>query len=301
MSKSKGNTINPDEYISRYGSDVFRTFLAFGFAYTEGGPWSDDGVRAVAKFISRIEKLVEDTLPLRQGTPSSLSMGQAEKELRFVRHHAIRSVTADADRFQFNTSISRMMELLNAIQKYLADGGDNTAELVGAVDDLLRLLAPFAPHFTEEMWELTGRSGSIFDETWPEHDPAALVRDAVEIAVQLNGAIKFRIEVPTAAGQERSVNRAGRPPHAGAAVRPEYRQIHLRPGRLANVVQIEYPPCGWNQKPGCPAGRISFMEEPIAQESSPDSTCPDLPRKRWSDRSTELVRRIDLSSASSRS
>ncbi|NLN45354.1 MAG: leucine--tRNA ligase [Clostridiaceae bacterium] len=236
MSKSKGNTINPDDYITRYGSDVFRTFLAFGFAYTEGGPWSDDGVRAVAKFISRIEKLVEDTLPLRKGG-TLRAAGEAEKELRFVRHHAIHSVTIDADRFQFNTSIARLMELLNAIQKYLADGGKDKAELVGAVDDLLRLLAPFAPHFTEEMWELTGRTASIFDESWPEHDPAALVRDTVEIAVQLNGAIKFRIDVPTAATQDEIREMVLGDPRMQALMtdRNVVKFIYV-PGRLANVV-----------------------------------------------------------------
>ena len=193
-------------------------------------------MRAVAKFISRIEKLVEDTLPLRKGG-TLRAAGEAEKELRFVRHHAIRSVTIDADRFQFNTSIARLMELLNAIQKYLADGGKDKVELVCAVDDLLRLLAPFAPHFTEEMWELTGRTASIFDESWPEHDPAALVRDTVEIAVQLNGAIKFRIDVPTAATQDEIRETVLGDPRMQALMtdRNVVKFIYV-PGRLANVV-----------------------------------------------------------------
>ncbi len=199
MSKSKGNTINPDDYIARYGSDVFRTFLAFGFAYTEGGPWSDDGVRAVAKFIARVQKLVEDTIPLRASAAAAAN--KHDRDLRYAQHYAIRAVTTDADRFQFNTSIARLMELLNAIQKRLAADAPGAA-VVAAVDDLLRLMAPFAPHFTEEMWERAGYTDSIFNQPWPLCDPAALERETVEIAIQFNGQVKFRLDIPAAASQQ---------------------------------------------------------------------------------------------------
>jgi leucyl-tRNA synthetase len=110
MSKSRGNTISPDSYVSQYGSDVFRLYLAFGFAYTEGGPWSDDGVRAIAKFVSRIDRLVDD---YRETPAGRWQIGtDSERELQYARHHAIKAVTIDAEKFQFNTSVSRMMELL---------------------------------------------------------------------------------------------------------------------------------------------------------------------------------------------
>lgn len=247
MSKSKGNTINPDDYIARYGSDVFRTFLAFGFAYTEGGPWSDDGVRAVAKFISRVEKMVEDTLPLRS-IPAAPS-AKPDKDLRYARHYAIRSVTADAERFQFNTSIARLMELLTAIQRSLSEGPADPAETVSAADDLLRLLAPFAPHFTEEMWETAGHADSIFLEKWPIFDPAALVRDTVEVAVQVNGSIKFRLEVDHDADQDavRGLVMADPRMQALLAGREPARFVYV-PGRLANVV-VKQPISGAGRAP----------------------------------------------------
>ncbi len=234
MSKSKGNTINPDDYIARYGSDVFRTFLAFGFAYTEGGPWSDEGVRAVAKFIARVEKLVEDTLPLRAN--ASAAAAGPDRDLRYAHHYAIRAVTTDADRFQFNTSIARLMELLNAIHKRLGEGAAG-AIVVAAVDDLLRLLAPFAPHFAEEMWERAGYSGSIFNQPWPLCDPAALERETVEIAIQLNGQVKFRLDIPAVASQQdvRAAVLADARMQVLLGKREIVKFIYV-PKRLANVV-----------------------------------------------------------------
>ena len=146
--------------------------------------------------------------------------------------------TADAERFQFNTSIARTMELLTAIQHYLAKAAPvDAGEAVGAIDDLLRLIAPFAPHFTEEMWETAGSDSSIFNQSWPDFDPAALVRDTTEVAVQLNGVIKFRVDVETSASQE-SVRAQILGESRMAALldgRTTDRFIYV-PGRLVNIV-----------------------------------------------------------------
>lgn len=201
MSKSKGNVISPDVYIDEYGSDVFRMYLAFGFAYIEGGPWSDDGIKAMSRFASRVERIVERTIELgaKQG---KIEMGKEEEELNFVRNHSIKGVTKDAEIFQFNTSIAKLMELLNALYKYDTDAENkNVALLQETVEDLLRLLSPFAPHFTEEMWEMMGKKDSIFNEKWPVWDENAMVKDVVEIAIQINGKVKGRIEIPTSAEQ----------------------------------------------------------------------------------------------------
>ncbi len=235
MSKSRGNTISPDAYIAKYGSDVFRLYLAFGFAYTDGGPWSDDGVKAVAKFVARVEKAVED---VRADAPAARrAPGPAEKELRFALHHAIRSVTQDAERFQFNTSIARLMELVNAISAYRAAGSPDAALLRETVEGLLKLVAPFAPHFAEEMWETLGNPYSIFQQAWPEADPAALVRDVVEIAVQVNGAIKFRIDVSPSADEAEARAAVEADPRLAEALagRSVAKFIYVK-GRLANVV-----------------------------------------------------------------
>lgn len=202
MSKSKGNVISPDVYIDEFGSDVFRMYLAFGFSYIEGGPWSDDGIKAMSRFASRVERIVERAMELDAGA-SKTDMGKDEKELNFVRNHSIKGVTKDAEIFQFNTSIAKLMELLNALYKYDADVKDKNAVLFqDAVADMLRLLAPFAPHFTEEMWEKLGRTFSIFNEKWPVWDEKALVKDVVEIAIQVNGKVKGRMEIPTSAEQQ---------------------------------------------------------------------------------------------------
>ncbi len=195
MSKSRGNTVSPDVYINENGSDVFRMYLAFGFAYTEGGPWSDDGIKAISRFVGRIERLVETASGLNRSGVGSF--GSEEKELNFVRNTAIKGVTEDAERFQFNTSIARLMELVNALYKYDGDGRKNNNLFIDTVTDLLKLIAPFAPHLSEELWEKLGGDYSIFDEKWPQWDDRALVRDEVEIVVQLNGKIKDKIMLPS--------------------------------------------------------------------------------------------------------
>ncbi|HHW21945.1 MAG TPA: leucine--tRNA ligase [Clostridiaceae bacterium] len=196
MSKSRGNTVMPDEYIEMYGSDVFRMYLAFGFAYVEGGPWSDDGIKAIDRFVGRIERFVEKLVSER-GKASSDIMGTEEKELNYIRNYAIKNVTDDTEQFQFNTSIARLMELVNAMYKYDALENKNRALLEDTARDLIKLLSPFAPHFAEEMWEMLGNTTSIFNEPWPVHDEKALVKDEVELAVQFNGQIKYRINVPS--------------------------------------------------------------------------------------------------------
>ncbi len=195
MSKSRGNTISPDDYILRHGSDVFRMYLGFGFAYTEGGPWNDDGVKAIAKFVGRVERLVDDAASIAPG--GSWQKDSPARELLYARHYAIRAVTQDAERFQFNTSISRMMELLNALGQYQGMAAMQPALLRETIEDLVRLMAPFAPHFCEEQWEKLGFAASIFNERWPVSDPAALVRDTVEIAIQVNGSIRYRLDIPS--------------------------------------------------------------------------------------------------------
>lgn len=202
MSKSRGNVVSPDVYIDEYGSDVFRMYLGFGFSYVDGGPWSDDGIKAVSRFLSRVERVIERVSEIR-GQESGEDIGQAEKELNYVRHMAIKGVTRDAEIFQFNTSIAKLMELLNALNKYDQEAKrNNVPYFEGVVADLLRLLSPFAPHFAEEMWEKLGYEYSIFNEQWPVWDEKALLKDMVEIAVQLNGKVKTRLEVPSNASEK---------------------------------------------------------------------------------------------------
>ncbi|MDH2336266.1 leucine--tRNA ligase [Clostridium perfringens] len=203
MSKSKGNTISPDDYIKEYGADVFRMYLMFGFAYTEGGAWSDDGIKSVNRFVERIERIIDTAREaISKGKNNKTTMDKAEKELNYWRHNTIKSVTDDTDKLQFNTAIARMMEFINALSKYTQEKEMNLDFLKDVVSDYLRLLAPFAPHFSEEQWSLLGNSYSIFNEAWPKFDPKALVKDEVEIAIQVNGKIKNKIMVSSDLDEE---------------------------------------------------------------------------------------------------
>ena len=203
MSKSKGNTISPDDYIKEYGADVFRMYLMFGFAYTEGGAWSDDGIKSVSKFVERIERILESCRGVINSSENTkTTIDSAEKELNFWKHTAIKGVTEDTDKMQFNTAIARLMELTNALNKYLQEGVKNPAFLNETITDYVKLLAPFAPHFAEEEWSKLGNTSSVFNERLPEFDPAALIKDEVEIAIQVNGKIKAKIMIPSILDEE---------------------------------------------------------------------------------------------------
>jgi leucyl-tRNA synthetase len=201
MSKSKGNTITPDHYIEQYGSDVFRLYLMFGFAYSEGGAWSDDGIKSIARYVDRIERNFQTALEL-MGSATRTESGKREKELQYWRANAIKGATEDASKMQFNTTIARTMELMNAIGKYIQDGDVNKEVLMDVLKDYASILAPFAPHFSEELWQMLGMDFTIFDEAWPVWDEAALIKDEVEIAIQVNGKIRGRIMVPSDANDD---------------------------------------------------------------------------------------------------
>jgi len=238
MSKSKGNTISPDDYISEYGADVFRMYLMFGFAYTEGGAWSDDGIKSVNRFVERIDRVLETARELiNKNETSKTTIDKAEKELNFWRHNTIKSVTDDTDKLQFNTAIARMMEFVNALSKYIQEPQINAAFLKEVADDYLRLLAPFAPHFSEEQWNLLGNSYSIFNQSWPVFDAKALIKDEIEIAVQVNGKIKTKINIPSNLGEEEIKAAALEDEQIKAATEGKnIVKVIVIKGRLVNIV-----------------------------------------------------------------
>ena len=196
MSKSKGNTISPDQYIKEFGADVFRMYLMFGFGYVDGGAWSDDGIKAIGRFVDRIERAIDTgSNEISKETTNKITLGESEKELNYWRNFAIKGVTEDAEKLQFNTAIARLMELTNAVLKYINEEDINGKFLKEVLVDYLKLLAPFAPHFAEEKWETLGMDYSIFNQSWPIFDAKALIKDEVEIAIQINGKIKSRITI----------------------------------------------------------------------------------------------------------
>lgn len=238
MSKSKGNTISPDDYIKEFGSDVFRMYLMFGFDYTEGGAWSDDGIKSIGRFVDRVERILESAREeIGKASNNKTSLDKAEKELNYVRHFTIKSVSDDAARFQFNTSIARLMEYTNAFSKYLSEDVKNAAFLKDAVVDFIKLIAPFAPHFAEEQWEFIGMNYSVFNEKWPAFDPSALIKDEIEIAIQVNGKIKAKMNIASGLSEdeikEAAINSAD---VKTFLAEKEVKKVIVVKGRLVNIV-----------------------------------------------------------------
>ena len=238
MSKSKGNTISPDAYIKEFGSDVFRMYLMFGFSYADGGSWSDDGIKAIGRFVDRIEKAIDTgTCVISKESNTDASLGAAEKELNYWKNFAIKGVTEDAERLQFNTAIARLMELTNAILKYINGENKNSKFLKEVLVDYLKLLAPFAPHFAEEKWETLGMNYSVFNESFPKFDASALIKDEIEIAIQINGKIKSRINIASDLDEDTIKQISLKDDTVIAALEGKtVRKVIVIKGRLVNIV-----------------------------------------------------------------
>ncbi len=189
MSKSKKNVVAPDKLVQKYGADVVRAYLMFGWRWELGGPWDSKGIEGVARWLKRVWNLVMDE-PRQQEAPTE----SARRALLRAKHYAIKSVTNDLETFSFNTAIARLMEFSNAL-------GDAKAAFWGsdlwedAVSHLLLLLAPVAPYLSEELWAHLGRPYSIHQQAWPTWDEAYLVEETKEIPVQINGKVRGRITV----------------------------------------------------------------------------------------------------------
>lgn len=197
MSKSKGNTVSPDEYIEQYGADVFRTYLAFGFSYLEGGPWSDAGIKSIRSFFDKMNRIIECYLETAKS-----DKGEGESELDTIRHRTIKAVTEDVERFQFNTAIARLMEFRTAIAEYQRKESRNTVFELDILTDFIRLISPFAPHYSEEIWEILGNKTSIFDSSWPEYKRDKLTCKTIELVIQINSKNRCRIQVEADASEE---------------------------------------------------------------------------------------------------
>ena len=200
MSKSIGNVVSPDEIIKKYGADTARLFILFAAPPEKELDWSDEGVEGSYRFLNRVYRLAIETVE-RINDEQNNSKAQDDKknsddkELLLMMNAAIKKVTEDAGgRFNFNTAISSIMELVNECYRYKELDHARTDLLVDAVKNVVILLYPFAPHIAEEMWE-SFDSGRLGDQPWPSYDESALERDEVEIVVQINGKIKEKLMV----------------------------------------------------------------------------------------------------------
>ena len=197
MSKSKGNTVSPDEFIEKYGSDVLRAYLMFGFNYEDGGPWSDDGIKAIDKFLGRVYRLVENY----DGNENK----ETFEDIDYVLNNTIKNIRIDIENFQMNTSIARIMEYVNILTKKSNEGLIIPKHYL---ESLTLLLAPFTPHITEEMWELLGHTTSVHNEKYPEVDETKLEVKTYEMVIQVNGKVRGKETIKTDSTKEEMEEKA---------------------------------------------------------------------------------------------
>jgi leucyl-tRNA synthetase len=240
MSKSKGNVVDPDELVKTYGADTARLFSMFAAPPEKDLDWSDQGVEGSYRFITRVWRLVDALgTPLSIADPGVTDCGLAERELRALTHETIFRVTRDiGERRHFNTAIAATMELVNGIYDYRARAEAEHLPTVNfAVTVALRLLYPFVPHVTSELWDRAVAGPALADMPWPEHDASALEKDVIELAVQINGKLRSRISVAVNADRDEIIRLALEDERVQAelAGRPPRKTI-LVPGRLVNVV-----------------------------------------------------------------
>jgi len=230
MSKSKGNVVSPREIISEYGADTARLFILFAAPAEKDMDWSDEQVQGQHRFLGRIWRLIHGSLPKIAGV--SGANGTAD-ELRRRTHKTILRVTQQLERLQFNTAISSLMELSNAATDWTGDA----ASLRECLEVLVQLLAPFAPHISSELWRELGRSDELSLRHWPEADPALVVDDAYQIAVQVNGKLRGEVQVAATANDSEIRETASRDPKvAGYLQGKTIKKVVVIPKRLVNFV-----------------------------------------------------------------
>ena len=194
MSKNLGNVVSPEDLVAKYGSDTARMFSLFAAPPDRDLDWQDEGVEGMWRFLTRVHRFVGRNRG-RAGTASSEARNPADRAALRKLHQTIARVTSDFDtRWHFNTSIASIMELTNelhALESQVSDG-----VMLEALRGLTLLLSPFAPHLSEELWQMLGWEGPILDVSWPKSDPELAREDEVQVVVQINGKLRDRLTVP---------------------------------------------------------------------------------------------------------
>ncbi len=257
MSKSKGNVVDPDDMIAKYGADALRLYVMFVAPPEKEVEWTDTGLEGAYRFLGRVWRMVDHVADAVRSAPApgGLDLDAAERALRRKTHATIGRVTEDLDpRVHLNTAVSALMELVNELYAFAETRGirpsgreddppaaiarpQSAAVVREAVEALVLLLSPFTPHVCEELWERLGHQGGVVRAGWPEADEAAARAEAIEIAVQVNGKVRDRVTVPVDAS-EQEMRDAGL---AAPGVRPhtdgkQIVKVIVAPGRLVSIV-----------------------------------------------------------------
>lgn len=218
MSKSRGNVVNPDDIVEEYGADTLRTYEMFIGAFDLSAAWSEEGVRGCRRFLDRVWKL-QDILTEEK---------EYSKEMETKMHQTIKKVSADFENLKYNTAIAAMMSLINDFYK-------NGKVTKGEFKTLITLLNPVAPHITEELWEIIGEEGRLYQQSWPEYQEAKTVESIIEIAVQINGKTKTTISIGLDENKDEVISKAKE------AIKDKITGIIVKeiyvPGRIVNIVQ----------------------------------------------------------------
>jgi leucyl-tRNA synthetase len=242
MSKSLGNTVDPESMISRYGADTVRMYMMFTSPPDQSLEWSDSGVEGAYRFLKRLWKLVGEYRPAAVTLDTGV-LNDAQKAVRLKTHGTIQKVTDDYDRRQiFNTAIAAVMELYNDVSRFAADndiqdGDQNQAVFQEAVSAIVLLLAPIVPHMSHVLWNHLGHEGAVIDAAWPGYDESALVKDSIQIVVQVNGKLRAKLDVAA------DISKADMEAAAKADANVQkftngltVRKVIVVPGKLVNIV-----------------------------------------------------------------
>ncbi len=236
MSKSKGNVITPDEYVSELGADAVRAYLMFVGPWEQGGEWNDSGISGISRWLNRIWNLV--TGGYEQKTPEQVpDTEQAQRALSRVTHQTIRKVTEDLEKLRFNTMIAALMEFSNYLTKVRDIGAVAVSDWNESIRTLMLLLAPTAPHLAEELWQQTGHDYSIHNQQWPVWDAELASDEEITLVVQVNGKLRDRIIVPASTTEVEAIQIAAE----STRVKPylegkeALKKIYV-PGTLVNIV-----------------------------------------------------------------
>ena len=234
MSKSKGNVVNPDDFVGTLGADAVRCFLMFIGPWDQGGPWSDVGINGTARWLNRVWDIV-----VRDASSLDTAATNAEmvRDTNRLLHQTVRKCHSDLDRFRFNTAIAVLMELTNHLNKVWADSSIDSKTWDGCTEKLLLMLAPMAPHMTEELWEMKGHPYSIHQQDFPTWDDDLAAEDVITLVLQVNGKVRDKIEVSANIEESEAQALAMSSPKiqgfvAGKSV---VKSVYV-PGRLVNVV-----------------------------------------------------------------
>jgi len=244
MSKSLGNVITPDEYVSDLGADAVRAYLMFVAPWEQGGEWNDSGISGISRWLNRLWKLAlgeykqKTATPVRERTGSEkVDVDKTERELLRVAHQTIRKVTVDLERLKFNTMIATLMEFTNYLAKAGEEGAVSGSLWQQSRDTLLLLLAPTAPHLTEELWQQTGHDYSIHNQSWPQWDKELAEDEEITLVVQVNGKLRDRITVPASITEAEAKQMAGQSERVATYLGDkEVIDIIYVAGRLVNLV-----------------------------------------------------------------